>query len=209
MTEHPALSAIKQWHDEYIAFRRDLHAHPEIGFDLPRTAQKISDHLSQLGIEYYTGMAKSGVIAVIPGRISPNRRHIGLRADMDALLIRESNRFAHASCTPGRMHGCGHDGHTTMLLACARYLAQTRNFVGTAYCIFQPAEEGADGCKQMIEEGLLNRFPLDFVYALHNWPELPFGKVAVRTGAVMASCDKLTIEIEGVGGHGAMPYLTV
>ncbi|MDR2711160.1 MAG: amidohydrolase [Burkholderiales bacterium] len=206
-SNHP-IETIRRWQDDYTQFRRDLHAHPELGLEEHRTAQRISERLTALGIEHHTGIAKTGIVAVIHGReTSPHS--IGLRADMDALSMPEENRCAHASTVPGRMHGCGHDGHTTMLLACAHYLQETRRFAGTATLIFQPAEEGRGGGKTMIAEGLFERFPVERIFALHNWPRLPLGKVAVRPGPVMAACDYITIDIEGCGGHAAHPHLTV
>ncbi|MCL2872975.1 MAG: M20 family metallopeptidase [Betaproteobacteria bacterium] len=206
-TEHP-MEYIRRRQDEYTRFRRDLHAHPELGFEEYRTTQRICERLVALGIEHHTGIAKTGIVAVIRGReASPHS--IGLRADMDALSLQEEGGCPHASIVPGRMHGCGHDGHTTMLLACAQYLQETRRFAGTVYLIFQPAEEGRGGGKAMMEDGLFERFPAERIFALHNWPRLPLGKVAVRPGPVMAACDYITIDIEGCGGHGAHPQLTV
>lgn len=206
-TENP-MEYIRRWQDEYTRFRRDLHAHPELGFEEYRTTQRICERLIALGIEHHTGIAKTGIVAVIHGReASPHS--IGLRADMDALSLQEEGGCPHASVVPGRMHGCGHDGHTTMLLACAQYLQETRRFAGTAYLIFQPAEEGRGGGKAMMEDGLFERFPVERIFALHNWPHLSLGKVAVRPGPVMAACDYITIDIEGCGGHGAHPQLAV
>ncbi|MBS0321743.1 MAG: amidohydrolase [Proteobacteria bacterium] len=203
------IDCIRQWQDEFTRVRRDLHAHPELGFDEHRTADTIADHLAALGIEHHRGIGKTGIVAVVPGRGSGSGRSVGLRADMDALPMVEDNVFSYKSTTHGRMHGCGHDGHTTMLLAAARYLAETRNFDGTAYLIFQPGEEGYAGGKAMIEDGLFTRFPADQVYALHNWPALPAGTIAVRPGPMMAAADRIEIRIEGRGGHGAHPYLAV
>ena len=164
---------IRRWHDEFTAIRRDLHAHPELGFEEHRTARVVQDTLTRLGIEHHSGIGKTGIVAVIHGLHNTSGRSIGLRADMDALPLVEENEFAHKSRYEGRMHGCGHDGHTTMLLAAARYLQETRNFDGTAYLIFQPGEEGYAGAKAMIEDGLFERFPAEQVFALHNWPGLP------------------------------------
>ena len=194
---------------ELTALRRDLHAHPELGFEEHRTAGIVVRELDALGVEYHTGIGKTGVVAVIRGSSHASGRSIGLRADMDALPMHEDNDFAHASRFKGRMHGCGHDGHTTMLIAAARYLAATRHFDGTAYLIFQPGEEGFAGGRAMIEDGLFERFPADAVYALHNWPALPAGSIAVRPGPMMAAADRIEIHIEGRGGHGAHPHLTV
>jgi hippurate hydrolase len=200
---------IRRWQGEFSAVRRDLHAHPELGFEEHRTAETVANHLAALGIEHHRGIGKTGIVAVIPGRSQGSGRGVGLRADMDALPMQEENVFAHKSTVEGRMHGCGHDGHTTMLLAAARYLQETRAFDGTAYLIFQPGEEGHAGGKAMIDDGLFTRFPADEVYALHNWPSLPAGKIAVRPGPMMAAADRIEIHIEGRGGHGAHPYLAV
>jgi hippurate hydrolase len=194
---------------ELTALRRDLHAHPELGFEEHRTAEIVVRELDALGVEYHTGIGKTGIVAVIHGQSHASGRSIGLRADMDALPMHEDNDFAHASRFKGRMHGCGHDGHTTMLIAAARYLAATRRFDGTAYLIFQPGEEGFAGGRAMIEDGLFERFPADAVYALHNWPALPPGSIAVRPGPMMAAADRIEIHIEGRGGHGAHPHLSV
>ena len=167
---------IKQWHDEFTAIRRDLHAHPELGFEEHRTARIVQERLAQMGIEHHTGIGKTGIVAVITGRSNGSGRSVGLRADMDALPLQEENEFTHKSRYEGRMHACGHDGHTTMLLAAARYLHETKNFDGTAYLIFQPGEEGYAGAKAMIEDGLFVRFPAEQVFALHNWPGLPPGR---------------------------------
>ncbi|MBA3507247.1 MAG: amidohydrolase [Betaproteobacteria bacterium] len=200
---------IARWQDQFVAIRRDLHAHPELGFEEHRTARVVSECLAGLRIEHHTGIGRTGIVAVIPGRSAGSGRAIGLRADMDALPMQEENGFAHKSRYDGRMHGCGHDGHTTMLLAAARYLHETRNFDGTAYLIFQPGEEGYAGGRAMIEDGLFARFPADEIYALHNWPGLPAGKIAVRPGPMMAAADRIEIHIAGVGGHGAHPHQTI
>jgi len=200
---------IRRWQDELVAVRHDLHAHPELGFEEHRTARIVSERLAVLGIEHQTGIGKTGIVAVVRGRSTASGRSVGLRADMDALPMQEDNTFAHRSRYDGRMHGCGHDGHTTMLLAAARYLAETRAFDGTVTLIFQPGEEGYAGGRAMIEDGLFERFPADQVYALHNWPGLPIGKIAVRPGPMMAAADRITIDIEGRGGHGAHPHQAV
>jgi hippurate hydrolase len=196
-------------HAELTALRRDLHAHPELGFEEHRTVEIVTAELGRLGVEYHTGVGRTGVVAVIPGQRRDSGRGVGLRADMDALPMHEENEFAHVSRFKGRMHGCGHDGHTTMLLGAARYLARTRRFDGTAYLIFQPGEEGFGGGKAMIDDGLFERFPADEIYALHNWPALPPGTIAVRPGPMMAAADRIEIHIEGRGGHGAHPHLAV
>lgn len=200
---------IRRWQDELVAVRHDLHAHPELGFEEHRTARIVAERLAVLGIEHQTGIGKTGIVAVVRGRSTASGRSVGLRADMDALPMQEDNTFAHRSRYDGRMHGCGHDGHTTMLLAAARYLAETRAFDGTVTLIFQPGEEGYAGGRAMIEDGLFERFPADQVYALHNWPGLPVGKIAVRPGPMMAAADRITIDIEGRGGHGAHPHQAV
>src|SRR5512138_2050512 len=203
------VSHIRGWHDELTALRRDLHMHPELGFDEHRTARAVCDKLAALGIEHHTGIGRTGIVAVVPGRDGTTGRSVGLRADMDALPMQEENTFAHKSRYDGRMHGCGHDGHTTMLLAAARYLHETRNFDGTAYLIFQPGEEGYAGAKAMIQDGLFERFPAEQVFALHNWPGLPPGRIGITPGPAMAAADRIEITIDGKGGHGAHPHAAV
>ena len=203
------IDRIRGYHGELTAVRRDIHAHPELSFQESRTSSLVADKLASWGIEVHRGIAKTGVVGVIPGRKKASGRAIGLRADMDCLPMHERNAFEHKSQNEGRMHACGHDGHTTMLLGAARYLAETRNFDGTAYLIFQPAEEGGGGGQVMVQEGLFERFPAHEVYALHNWPGLPPGKMAVRPGPVMAATDEVQITVRGRGGHGAMPHLAV
>jgi hippurate hydrolase len=198
---------IRRWHAEYTGLRRDLHAHPELGFEEERTARIVCEQLRRLGIEHHAGIGRTGVVAVIRGRDGDGT--VGLRADMDALPMQEENEFPHRSRYDGRMHGCGHDGHTTMLLAAARYLAETRNFTGTVNLIFQPGEEGFAGARAMIEDGLFERFPCEQVFALHNWPALPVGKIGLTPGAAMAAADRVEITIDGRGGHGAHPHRTV
>jgi len=200
---------LRQDHAALTALRHDLHAHPELGFEEHRTVEVVTRELAALDVEYHAGIGRTGVVAVIPGRSTASRRSIGLRADMDALPMHEENDFPHVSRFKGRMHGCGHDGHTTMLLGAARYLARTRRFDGTAYLIFQPGEEGFGGGKAMIDDGLFERFPADQIYALHNWPGLPPGKIAVRPGPMMAAADRIEIHIEGRGGHGAHPQQVI
>ncbi|MET0205179.1 MAG: M20 aminoacylase family protein [Casimicrobiaceae bacterium] len=200
---------IRNWQDDYTRVRRDLHSHPELGFEEHRTARVVCDQLKHLGIEHHAGIGKTGVVAVIHGRVTASGRTIGLRADMDALPMQEENDFAHKSRYDGRMHGCGHDGHTTMLLATARYLHETRNFDGTTYLIFQPGEEGYAGAKAMIEDGLFERFPAEQVFALHNWPALPAGKIGITPGPAMAAADRIEIMIDGRGGHGAHPHSAI
>jgi hippurate hydrolase len=202
------IDRIRSWHPELTGIRRDIHAHPELSFQEQRTAGIVADYLRKLGVETHTGLARTGVVGVIPGRQN-GPKGIALRADMDCLPIEEGNSFEHRSRNTGRMHACGHDGHTTMLLGAARYLAETRNFAGTAYLVFQPAEEGGGGGEVMVREGLFERFPASEVYALHNWPGLPPGQMAVRAGPVMAATDEVSITLRGRGGHGAMPHLVV
>jgi hippurate hydrolase len=199
---------IRRYQAELTAFRRDLHAHPELAFEEARTSQRVADQLAGWGIEVHRGLAKTGVVGIIAGQRS-GRRAIGLRADMDCLPMHETAARPHKSQNEGRMHACGHDGHTTMLLGAARYLSETRQFEGTAYVIFQPAEEHGGGGNVMVQEGLFERFPADEVYALHNWPGLPPGKIAVRAGPVLAAADEIRIEVRGTGGHAAMPHLGV
>ena len=201
---------IAQYHPELTAFRRDLHAHPELGFEEVYTAARVQEALRLCGVdEIHAGIGKTGVVATIRGRANGSGRLIGLRADMDALPMAESNDFPWKSSRQGLMHGCGHDGHTAMLVGAARYLAETRNFDGTAVLIFQPGEEGFAGAKAMIEDGLFHRFPVESVYAMHNWPGLAPGTIGIRHDAMMAAADRITIEITGKGGHGAHPYLAV
>jgi amidohydrolase len=199
---------IRQYHPELTGIRRDIHAHPELAFTESRTSSIVSAYLKKLGIETHVGLAKTGVVGVIPGR-KKGGKGVALRADMDCLPMHELNDFSHRSKHEGRMHACGHDGHTTMLLGAARYLAETRNFDGTAYVVFQPAEEGGGGGQVMVQEGLFDKFPANEVYAVHNWPGLPAGQMAVRAGAVMAATDEVQITVRGRGGHGAMPHLVV
>ena len=200
---------LRKDHAELTALRRDLHAHPELGFEEHRTAEVVARELESAGVEYHRGIGKTGVVGVLRGTREESGRAVGLRADMDALPMHEENDFPHASRFKGRMHGCGHDGHTVMLLGAARYLARTRHFDGTVYLIFQPGEEGFAGGKAMVEDGLFERFPADEIYALHNWPALPAGQIGLRPGPMMAAADRIEIHIEGRGGHGAHPHMTV
>ena len=209
-----AYKRLTDWHGELTAFRRDLHAHPELGFEETRTAQRVVAALRAAGVdEIHEGIGKTGVVGVIhgagsKGKVGPSRM-LGLRADMDALPLAEDNDFAWRSCTRGRMHACGHDGHTTMLVGAARWLAETRRFAGSAVLIFQPGEEGFAGAKAMVDDGLFERFPVEAVYAMHNWPSLPPGHVGVNPGPMMAAADRIEIIVHGKGGHGAHPYLAV
>ncbi|KAA2237281.1 M20 aminoacylase family protein [Salinarimonas soli] len=198
------LDRIRAYHPELTAIRRDLHAHPEIGFEEERTAGIVAERLEAWGVEVHRGIGGTGVVGVLRG--GGNARRIGLRADMDALPIHETTGLAHASTVPGTMHACGHDGHTTMLLGAARYLAETRAFEGTAIFVFQPAEEGLGGARAMLADGLLERFPCDEIYGLHNAPDLPFGAVSVRPGPAMAGADFFDIRLRGRGSHGAYPH---
>jgi hippurate hydrolase len=204
--KNDALEMLRLFHAELIHIRRDIHANPELGFEETRTSQLVADKLGEWGIEVHRGLAKTGVVGVIKGK-KDSGRAVGLRADMDCLPMHETGSVAHKSKVAGRMHACGHDGHTTMLLGAARYLAQTRNFDGTVNLIFQPAEEGGGGGRVMVEEGLFKRFPCEAVYALHNWPGLPPGKIAVRPGPMLAATDEIKIKVRGKGGHAALPHL--
>ncbi|WP_445369834.1 M20 aminoacylase family protein [Methylomonas sp. BW4-1] len=185
--------------------RRDIHAHPELCFEEMRTADLVAAKLTEWGIPIHRGLGKTGVVGII--KAGSSDKAIGLRADMDALPMHEQNSFAHASRYPGKMHGCGHDGHTAMLLAAAQYLATQRYFDGTVYLIFQPAEEGGGGADEMIKDGLFELFPMQAVYGMHNWPELPAGQFAVSPGPVMASLNTFRIVIRGKGCHAALPHL--
>jgi hippurate hydrolase len=205
-----AFAHIAAFHPEITALRRDLHAHPELGFEEVYTGARVQQALKLCGVdEVHTGIGKTGVVAVIKGQQSNSGKMIGLRADMDALAMTEHNEFAWKSAKSGLMHGCGHDGHTAMLVGAARYLAETRNFDGTAVLIFQPGEEGYAGAKAMIEDGLFERFPVQSVYGMHNWPAMRPGTIGINSGPMMAAADRITIEITGQGGHGAHPYQTV
>ena len=205
-----AFARIAAFHPELTAFRRDLHAHPELGYEEVYTARRVEEALRACGVdEVHTQIGKTGVVAVIRGQSQASGRMLGLRADMDALPMTEHNEFAWRSTRPGLMHGCGHDGHTAMLVGAARYLAETRQFDGTAVLIFQPGEEGFAGAKAMIDDGLFDRFPVDAVYAMHNWPQMRPGTVGINSGPMMAAADRVTIRITGQGGHGAHAYLTV
>jgi len=187
--------------------RRDIHAHPELCFQEVRTADLVAQRLTEWGIEVHRGMGTTGVVGIVHGRDGGAcGRAIGLRADMDALPMTELNTFAHASRHAGKMHACGHDGHTAMLLAAAQHLAQTRDFDGTACLIFQPAEEGGGGAREMIKDGLFERFPMEAVFGMHNWPGLPVGSFALSVGPVMASSNEFHITIRGKGAHAALPH---
>ena len=196
--------------EEMTLLRRDLHAHPELAFEEHRTADLIAARLTGWGIEVHRGLGRTGVVGLIHGRDGGAcGRSVGLRADMDALPMTELNRFEHASRHPGRMHGCGHDGHVAILLAAAREIARARDFDGTVVLIFQPAEEGSGGAREMVAGGLFERWPVEAVFGLHNWPGLPAGAIAVSPGPVMASSNEFLIRIRGKGGHAAMPDRTL
>ena len=200
----PQLAADK---DIMSTWRRDIHAHPEIAFEEHRTAQLVAEKLREFGLEIETGIAGTGVVGTLTkGR---GNRAIGLRADLDALPIQEANKFAHKSTHPGKMHACGHDGHTTMLLGAAKYLAEHGEFEGTVYFIFQPAEENEGGGRVMVEEGLFDRYPMEAVYGMHNIPGMPVGTFAVKPGPMMAAFDIFELVVRGKGGHAAMPHLTI
>jgi amidohydrolase len=202
----PTIERIEGFADELTAIRRDFHAHPEIGFEEVRTSGIVAEKLASWGIEVHRGLGGTGVVGVLKGKGNGGKR-IGLRADMDALPIHEPADRPYASKLPGKMHACGHDGHTTMLLGAAKYLAETRNFDGTVYLIFQPAEEMQGGGRVMVEEGLFELCPTPRVFGLHNWPRMPLGTFGVRAGPIMAATDRLEIRLTGQGGHGAMPHL--
>src|SRR6201995_1853822 len=206
----PVINRVADLQPDIQAWRRDIHAHPELLYDVHRTAAFGADRLREFGCdEVATGLGRTGVVGVIKGRkpaAGADVKVIGLRADMDALPIEEQTNLAYASKTPGVMHACGHDGHTAMLLGAARYLAETRNFAGSAVVIFQPAEEGGAGAAAMIKDGLMERFAIDQVSGIHNGPGIPVGSFAIRTGPIMAATDAIDIRIEGLGGHAARPH---
>ena len=202
-TEH----RITELHDELIEIRHDIHRHPEIAFEEVRTADIVAEKLASWGLDVHRGLGKTGVVGTL--RAGDSNRAIGLRADMDALPVDELNGFDHRSVIDGKMHACGHDGHTTMLLGAARYLAQNRDFSGTVHFIFQPAEEMFGGAKYMIEDGLFEKFPVESVFGMHNMPGLPAGHFSVAAGPVMAAADEYRVKITGVGGHAAYPHYAV
>ena len=204
----PILNRIADFHTDLTAWRRDIHAHPETAFEEKRTSDVVAKRLEEFGIEIHRGLAGTGVVGTLKGS-RPGARAIAIRADMDALDVHEKNHFHHISTNAGKMHACGHDGHTTMLLGAARYLAETRNFAGTVHFIFQPAEENEGGGHVMVEQGLFEKFPVEAVYGMHNWPGLPIGQFAVRPGPVLASFDIFEIVVEGKGSHAAMPHIGI
>jgi amidohydrolase len=209
----PIVNRVADLQPDIQAWRRDIHQHPELLYDVHRTAAFVADRLREFGCdEVATGLGRTGVVGVIKGRKPAGKgdiKVIGLRADMDALPIEEDTNLEYASRTPGKMHACGHDGHTAMLLGAARYLAETRNFAGDAVVIFQPAEEGGAGAAAMIKDGLMDRFAIDQVYGMHNGPGIPLGSFAIRSGPIMASTDDINIRIEGLGGHAARPHISI
>jgi amidohydrolase len=205
----PIVNRVADLHQEITAWRRDLHAHPELRYDVHRTAASVADRLKSFGCdEVVPGIGRTGVVGVIRGR-KPGKKVVGMRADMDALPIEEETGLPYQSTVPGKMHACGHDGHTAMLLGAAKYLAETRNFAGTAVVVFQPAEEGGAGAAAMIKDGLISRFGIDEVYGMHNYPGLAVGEFAIRAGPMMAAADHIEIALEGKGGHAARPHLAI
>jgi hippurate hydrolase len=204
----PVINRIADFQAEMAGWRHDLHSHPETAFEEHRTAEMVAQLLESFGITIERGVARTGVIGTLVGSRA-SRRAIALRADMDALPIQEKTGFPYASQHEGRRHACGHDGHTAMLLGAAKYLAETRNFAGTVHFIFQPAEENEGGARLMVEEGVLDRYPVDAVYGMHNWPGLPAGQFAIRAGPMMAAFDIFEIAVAGRGAHAAMPHLGI
>ena len=209
----PIINRVADLQPDIMAWRQNIHEHPELMYDVHRTAAFVADRLREFGCdEVVSGLGRTGVVGVIRGNkpaAGGDVKVIGLRADMDALPIEEGTNLPYASKTPGKMHACGHDGHTAMLLGAARYLAETRNFGGDAVVIFQPAEEGGAGAAAMIKDGLMDRFAIDQVYGMHNGPGLPIGSFAIRSGPIMAATDSIDIRIEGRGGHAARPHLCI
>jgi amidohydrolase len=205
----PIVNRVADLHDEITAWRRDMHMHPELQYDVHRTAASVLEKLKSFGCDdVVPGIGRTGVVGVIRGR-KPGNKVVGLRADMDALPLEEETGLPYQSTVPGKMHACGHDGHTAMLLGAAKYLAETRNFAGTAVVIFQPAEEGGAGGEAMVKDGLMTRFGIQEVYGMHNFPGLPLGEFAIKPGPILASAEHITIELEGKGGHAARPHLAV
>jgi hippurate hydrolase len=202
------LEPFLNWQSEIQAIRRDIHAHPELAYEEQRTADVVARALEQWGIPVHRGMGGTGVVGIIKGK-TEGTKAVGLRADMDALPMQEINTFPHASKHQGKMHGCGHDGHTAMLLNAARYLAQHNDFEGTVYAIFQPAEEGFAGAQRMMDDGLFKKFPMQAVFGMHNWPGLAVGSFGLTAGPIMASSNRFIITVKGKGAHGGMPNLGV
>ena len=206
----PVINRFADFHEEITAWRRDLHEHPELLYDVHRTAKTVAQRLGEFGVdEVVSGLGRTGVVGIIKGKSNTSGKVVGLRADMDALPIKEATGKPYASKTDGKMHACGHDGHTAMLLGAAKYLAETRNFDGTVAVIFQPAEEGGAGAKAMIDDGILERWNIQEVYGMHNFPGMPVGQFGIRSGPLMAATDEFQIEIEGVGGHAARPNKSI
>jgi amidohydrolase len=206
----PVINRIAEFHQEIAGWRQDFHAHPEILYEVERTAGVVEQKLREFGCdEVVTGIGRTGVVGIIHGRTNTSGRTIGLRADMDALPVTEKTGKDYASTVPGKMHACGHDGHTAMLLGAAKYLAETRNFDGRIALIFQPAEEGGAGGKAMLNDGLVERFAIDEFYGMHNWPGMPAGHFGIRAGGIMAATDRFYIDIVGKGGHAARPQTTI
>ena len=203
----PVINRIAAFHEDMIAWRQDIHRNPETAFEEHRTAETVARHLEGFGLEVHRGLAGTGVVATL--RAGKGSRAIALRADLDALHIQEKNALPYASCVPGKMHACGHDGHTAMLLGAARYLAETRRFDGTVHFVFQPAEENEGGGRVMVEQGLFDKFPCEAVYGMHNMPGMAVGAFAIRPGPMMASYDVFEITVEGRGSHGAMPHQSI
>lgn len=202
----PILNRVAEMQDEITAWRRQLHREPETGYDVHKTAAFVAEKLGEFGCDdVVTGIGRTGVVGIIKGRLGDGPT-VGLRADMDALPIRETSGVPHASITPGKMHACGHDGHTAMLLGAAKYLAETRNFVGSVAVIFQPAEEGGGGGREMVKDGMMERFGIGRVFGMHNMPGLPVGQFAIRPGPIMAATAEFTIKVRGRGTHAAMPH---
>ncbi|WP_342360278.1 M20 aminoacylase family protein [Terrarubrum flagellatum] len=206
----PVINSVAAFADEVAGWRRDIHEHPELMFEEHRTAALVAGKLKEFGVdEVVTGFGRTGVVGVIRGKKPGKGKTIGIRADMDALPIEEATDVPYKSKTPGKMHACGHDGHTAMVLGAAKYLAETRNFAGAAVVIFQPAEEGGGGARAMLEDGLIERFGVDEVYGLHNSTQIEVGKFGIRPGPAMAAVDRFTIDISGKGSHGAAPHLSI
>jgi amidohydrolase len=205
----PIVNRIADMHGEITAWRRQMHMHPELLYDVHQTAASVVEKLKSFGCDdVIPGIGRTGVVGVIKGR-KPGNKVVGMRADMDALPLEEETGLPYKSQVPGKMHACGHDGHTAMLLGAAKYLAETRNFAGTAVVIFQPAEEGGAGGEAMVKDGLMTRFGIQEVYGMHNYPGLPVGQFAIRSGAIMASADHIEIDLEGKGGHAARPQIAI
>lgn len=206
----PTVNRIADLHAEITGWRRDIHANPELGYDVYRTAEFVTGKLKAFGADdVVTGIGRTGVVGVIKGARTDSGRVVAMRADMDALPILEATGLSYASKADGKMHACGHDGHTAMLLGAAKYLSETRNFNGTAIVIFQPAEERGNGALAMVNDGMMERFGIQEVYGMHNWPGLPLGEFAIRPGSLLAAGDGFTIDVEGLGGHAAQPYACV